>query len=111
VSYTPRPLQRAAICPERVRAIGDQSFAFIPHRFLREGFFASLTDTPFSLDVAKAAVDVGVHCADLGGNTEIVFSQKKLHEEAVRRGVSVIPDCGLAPGMVNVIAAEGIRRR
>ncbi len=38
-----RPLQRAPICPERVRAIGDQSFAFIPHRFLREGFFASLT--------------------------------------------------------------------
>lgn len=42
-AYPPRPLQRAPICPERVRAIGDQSFAFIPHRFLREGFFASLT--------------------------------------------------------------------
>jgi hypothetical protein len=41
--HPPRPLQRAPICPERVRAIGDQSFAFIPHRFLREGFFASLT--------------------------------------------------------------------
>lgn len=40
---SPRPLQRAPICPERVRAIGGQSFAFIPHRFLRDGFFASLT--------------------------------------------------------------------
>ena len=39
----PRPLRRAPICPERVRTIGGQSFAFIPHRFLREGFFASLT--------------------------------------------------------------------
>ena len=39
----PRPLQRAPICPERVRTIGNQSFAFIPHRFLRDGFFASLT--------------------------------------------------------------------
>jgi hypothetical protein len=38
-----RPLQRAPICAERVRAIGDESFAFIPHRFLRHGFFASLT--------------------------------------------------------------------
>ncbi|MGH7819782.1 MAG: hypothetical protein ACREQ9_08415 [Candidatus Binatia bacterium] len=34
---------RTPICPGRVRTIGDQSFAFIPHRFLREGFFASLT--------------------------------------------------------------------
>lgn len=26
-----------------MRSIGKQSFAFVPHRFLREGFFASLT--------------------------------------------------------------------
>src|SRR6266566_1496521 len=48
--------------------------------------------------------------AELGGNTEIVFQQKKLDAEAKQRNVSVIPDCGLAPGMVNVLAAEGIRR-
>jgi len=58
----------------------------------------------------RAAVDAGVHCADLGGNTEIVFQQKELDAEAKHRNVSVIPDCGLAPGMVNVLAAEGIRR-
>ena len=27
-----------------------------------------------------------------------------------RSGLSVVPDCGLAPGMVNILAAEGIRR-
>jgi lysine 6-dehydrogenase len=64
----------------------------------------------FNLDVTRAAVDVGVHCADLGGNTEIVFRQKELAPEARRRDISVIPDCGLAPGMVNILAAEGIRR-
>src|SRR5216684_87973 len=64
----------------------------------------------FNLEVSRAAVDAGVHCADLGGNTEIVFQQKKLDAEAKQRSVSVIPDCGLAPGMVNVLAAEGIRR-
>src|SRR6266550_4459239 len=64
----------------------------------------------FNLEVSRAAVDAGVHCADLGGNTEIVFQQKKLDAEAKQRNVSVIPDCGLAPGMVNVLAAEGIRR-
>ncbi|HEX6643057.1 MAG TPA: saccharopine dehydrogenase C-terminal domain-containing protein, partial [Gemmatimonadales bacterium] len=52
----------------------------------------------------------GCHFSDLGGNTEIVFEQKKLHEAARSKGLSVIPDCGLAPGMVNILAAEGIRR-
>jgi lysine 6-dehydrogenase len=64
----------------------------------------------FNFDVSRAAVDAGVHCADLGGNTEIVFKQQTLDAEAKQRGVSVIPDCGLAPGMVNILAAEGIRR-
>jgi lysine 6-dehydrogenase len=64
----------------------------------------------FNLDVTKAAVEVGIHYSDLGGNTEIVFNQKKLDPEATARGVSAIPDCGLAPGMVNILAAEGIRR-
>lgn len=36
-------IRRAPILPQRVRSIGGQSFAFVPHRFLREGFFASLT--------------------------------------------------------------------
>jgi len=64
----------------------------------------------FNLDVSRAAVELGVHCADLGGNTEIVFQQRELDAEAQRRSVSVIPDCGLAPGMVNILAAEGMRR-
>src|SRR5438094_9565997 len=64
----------------------------------------------FNLAVSCAAVDAGIHCAYLGGNTEIVFQQKALDAEARARSVSIIPDCGLAPGMVNILAAEGIRR-
>ena len=60
--------------------------------------------------MAKAAVECGSHFCDLGGNTDIVLEQKKLHEQALAKGISVIPDCGLAPGMVNILAAEGIRR-
>jgi len=64
----------------------------------------------FNYDVAKAAVAAGVHTADLGGNTEIVRKQLRLDGAARKAGVSVVPDCGLAPGMVNILAAEGIRR-
>jgi len=64
----------------------------------------------FNYPIAKLAVSSGLHYADLGGNTEIVQKQRTLHARAQKHGVSVVPDCGLAPGMVNIIAAEGIRR-
>ena len=74
------------------------------------GHDAALSAAPyyFNLDLARAAVNAGVHFADLGGNTDIVFSQLELDEEARAKGLSVIPDVGLAPGMVNILAAHGI---
>jgi lysine 6-dehydrogenase len=64
----------------------------------------------FNLDLARLAVEAGVHFADLGGNTEIVVKQKELDAAARQMGVTVVPDCGLAPGMVNIIAEYGIRQ-
>ena len=64
----------------------------------------------FNYDMAVCAVDAGVHFCDLGGNTEIVFKQKTLHERARAEEASVIPDCGLAPGMVNILAEHGIQQ-
>ena len=64
----------------------------------------------FNYDMAVCAVDAGVHFCDLGGNTEIVSQQKTLHERAREEGVSIVPDCGLAPGMVNILAEHGIRQ-
>jgi lysine 6-dehydrogenase len=62
----------------------------------------------FNLGITEAAVERGVHYCDLGGNTAIVFDQLKLDEEAKAADISIIPDCGLAPGMVNILAALGI---
>ena len=64
----------------------------------------------FNESLAQLAVEAGTHFCDLGGNTEIVFNQKKLHEQAKAKGVSVIPDCGVAPGMVNILAQHGIEQ-
>lgn len=62
----------------------------------------------FNYPLAELAVEAGVHFCDLGGNTEIVRQQKTLDAAAKARGVSVVADTGLAPGMVNVIAQHGI---
>jgi lysine 6-dehydrogenase len=62
----------------------------------------------FNGDLAKLAVQAGTNFCDLGGNTEIVLEQRKLDAKAKEKGLSVIPDCGLAPGMVNILAEYGI---
>ena len=64
----------------------------------------------FNADLARLAVEAGVDFSDLGGNTDIVFEQLEMDEAARDAGATVIPDVGLAPGMVDVLAAEGIRR-
>jgi hypothetical protein len=42
---------RMAIVPERIRRIAGQGFGFIPHRFLRDGFFATLERDELALYV------------------------------------------------------------
>jgi lysine 6-dehydrogenase len=79
---------------------------------LMRGNVSVMSAIPYYLNapMAACAVEAGCHFADLGGNTDIVFEQKKLDTAAAGKGLSIIPDCGLAPGMVNILAAEGIRR-
>ncbi len=62
----------------------------------------------FNVDMTRLAIEAGAHFCDLGGNTELVDEQKECHDDAVAAGVSVVPDCGLAPGMVNILAQGGI---
>jgi len=62
----------------------------------------------FNEKVARTAVQVGVHSVDLGGHiggaTDAVLG---LHEEAVKKGVTLIPDLGVAPGMINILSGYG----
>jgi lysine 6-dehydrogenase len=64
----------------------------------------------FNLELARLAVRAGTNFCDLGGNTEIVFQQKELDADARKAKVTVVPDCGLAPGMVNILAQYGIEK-
>jgi lysine 6-dehydrogenase len=81
-------------------------------RRVMEGVSATMSAFPyyFNLGMSVAAVEAGSHFCDLGGNTDIVLEQKQVAPRAAAAGVSVIPDCGLAPGMVNILAEHGIRQ-
>ena len=68
----------------------------------------SAIDYSMNVDITKAAIEAGVHLCDLGGNTNLVREQLKLHPQALEKNISIVPDCGLAPGLGNTLAAYGI---
>ncbi len=63
----------------------------------------------FNIRLLQLAIQTGTHFCDLGGNDSIVGEQLKMQEKAKEAGVLAIPDCGLAPGMANVIAMHSIK--
>ncbi|HEX8071236.1 MAG TPA: saccharopine dehydrogenase C-terminal domain-containing protein [Pyrinomonadaceae bacterium] len=79
---------------------------------LMRGHDAALSCVTYqhNLQLARAAVAARTNFCDLGGNNTIVDAELALDEEARRAGINVIPDCGLAPGMVSVLAAHGAER-
>ncbi|MEM3396939.1 MAG: saccharopine dehydrogenase C-terminal domain-containing protein [Thermoplasmata archaeon] len=60
----------------------------------------------YNLKLTKIAISMGKSLCDLGGNIDVVQQQLALNEKAKAKNVTIIPDCGLAPGMVNVLAAK-----
>lgn len=71
---------------------GDVAVACLPHSL--------------SLLAIKAAIESNCHLVDLVGS---MFKEKvELHEAAREAGVIVVPGCGVAPGITNFLAAQGI---
>lgn len=60
----------------------------------------------FGEKVAAAAIESGTHYLDFGGNPTIVAAQLRLDGAAADKEVAIVPDCGLAPGMANVLAVH-----
>ena len=64
----------------------------------------------YNLELSKAAIETATNFCDLGGNNYVVDSQLALDAEAKAANINIIPDCGLAPGMVSVLAMHGANR-
>ncbi len=61
-----------------------------------------------NVQATEVAIETGTHMCDLGGNKFVVEEQLEMHDQAKAAGVTIVPDCGLAPGMVSVLARHGI---
>jgi lysine 6-dehydrogenase len=79
---------------------------------LMESCDAAVSCVPyfFNLGLARAAVATRTHFCDLGGNNDVVRAELGLSAQAKKAGITVVPDCGLAPGMVSILAADGFSR-
>jgi len=69
------------------------------------GHFAVLSATPFFMTscIAKAAVIAGVHYLDL---TEDVASTEIVKTLSQESPAAMIPQCGLAPGFISIVAND-----
>lgn len=73
------------------------------------GKFAVLSAAPFHLTtrIAEAAAAAGVHYLDL---TEDVASTRRVKELAKTAKTAFIPQCGLAPGFISIVAYDLAKR-
>jgi saccharopine dehydrogenase-like NADP-dependent oxidoreductase len=74
-----------------------------------QGKFAVLSAAPYHLtvQVAIAARDAGVHYLDL---TEDVASTRRVRDLAAGANSAFIPQCGLAPGFISIVASDLARQ-
>lgn len=74
------------------------------------GCHAAVSGVPYFLNlrVTEAALAAGTCVCDFGGNTDLVRQQLGLHDRAAAAGVSIVPDCGLEPGLFSSLLVYGM---
>jgi lysine 6-dehydrogenase len=62
----------------------------------------------YNLSISRAAIACQTHLTDMGGNTAVVWEQLALDDQARQAGVSLVPDAGMGPGLINTMGAYTI---
>jgi len=90
------------VCTRQMDVAGDAGEA----RAVFAGAACVVSCVPYFLNVGltRSALAAKVPFTDLGGNVGTVRDQLALDSECRQAGVALAPDCGLAPGLLNVLA-------
>lgn len=62
----------------------------------------------FNLDLTRIAIQTRTSMVDMGGHTGIVRKQIEMDPDAQKAGISVVPDCGMGPGMNITLALYAV---
>ncbi len=60
----------------------------------------------FNEQLTRLAIKNHCHFIDLGGNNTVVEHQKQMFKDAKEADVTIIPDSGLAPGLVSILTKK-----
>jgi len=74
--------------------------------FKKHDIVISAAPYKYNYLLAKLAIKTKKHFLDLGGNNDIVKKELSLFKKAEKNNVTIIPDCGLAPGLTSIITRE-----
>ena len=71
-----------------------------------------LSAVPYPLNplLTKIAVKSEISMVDLGGHTQNVIEQLKYDEQAKQSNITIVPDCGMGPGMNITMACLAIEK-
>jgi len=71
-----------------------------------------LCAAPFSmiLECTRAAIESCTSMVDLGGHTNTVLQQLALNDQARAAGITMVPDCGMGPGLNNTLGVYAIEQ-
>jgi lysine 6-dehydrogenase len=89
------------------RQIDAANYDEVVELFHRHDSVISCVNYWYNESLSKAAIEAGTNFCDLGGNNYVVDAQLAMGAEAEAAGINIIPDCGLAPGMVSILAMHG----
>jgi lysine 6-dehydrogenase len=62
--------------------------------------------TEYILYIMKGCLHRGWNVLDLGGVTDVTSKQLEFDQAAIDKHITIVPDCGLAPGIVSSLAAD-----
>jgi lysine 6-dehydrogenase len=101
-----------AVGTERVKAhhLDVSNYADVVELMTHHDSAISCVNYWYNAELSKAAIETRTNFCDLGGNNYIVDEQLAMDEAAKNAEINIIPDCGLAPGMVSILAMHGAKR-
>ena len=107
-----RPGLAARVVPAVVDARDEAAVEALARGHVTLGNTVVVSASSYELNegLARASIRAGASFVDLGGNNTVVERELAMDAAARAAGVTIVPDCGLAPGMVSLLVADGVSR-
>ncbi len=87
-------------------AINAENSSSIKRVVQKKDIIISALPYIYNYRLAQLAIQTKTHFIDLGGNNTIVQNERRLFSKAEKNDVTIIPDSGLAPGLVSIITRD-----